>query len=115
MTATVSELAPVHHLPVRRSADPARVLVCRYCDETFVPTPDPSGDGSVWDRDANEQPCCDDCHCPKCLTGHYPDQDCPAAPEPADRDTVAREEAAVYGNPDAAYDALREPCLDDCE
>lgn len=115
MTTTVSTVAPVHHLPARPSAEPAHVQVCHYCDELFVPTKDPSGDGSAWDLDDAEQHCCDDCHCPKCLIGHYPNQDCPAAPDPADGDTVAREEAAAYGDPDALYDALTDARLGDCE
>lgn len=104
--------APVLHLLVGDGTKPALVQVCHYCVEPFTPTRDP-GDGSLWDVDDHGRHCCNDCHCPKCLIGHYPDQDCPAAPDPAaDQDVIDREEATVYGDPDARYDA---PCLGDCD
>jgi hypothetical protein len=91
------------------------VQVCHYCGTTFLPVKDPQ-DGSLWDVDDAGEHCCDDCHCPTCLTGHYPDHTCPAALEPADRDhdIVAREEA-LYGDPDALYDTRTDGCLGDSD
>lgn len=108
MATIVCAPAPVLHLVASDGTKPAPMPVCHYCDEPFTPTRDP-GDGSLWDLDDQGRHCCNDCHCPKCLTGHYPDQDCPAAPDPpADQNIVDREEATVYGDPDA-------PCLGDCD
>lgn len=107
MTTTVVDvvpvLAPVLHLPARPSVDPAPVQDCHYCELPFEPTPDPDG-GEPWDLDELGRHCCDTCYCssPNCLVGHYPDQVCPSAPEPAD-DIADREAAAVYGDPDAVY------------
>lgn len=112
MTVVVPDVAPVLHLPARLSVKPARMQVCHYCVTTFEPQRDPDS-GDLWDLDEPGNPCCDDCYCPNCMTGHYPDQDCPSAPDPAD-DIAAREEAA-YGDPDALYDARVDACLGDHE
>lgn len=112
MTTIVTRVAPVLHLPVRRSTQPAPVRDCDYCELPFEPTRDPANGNLLWDVDERGNHCCDDCHCAKCMTGHHPDQDCPSAPDPADP-IAAREEAAVYGDPDALYDALTDTCLDD--
>lgn len=115
MSTNVLDARPVLHPQPRPGADPAPVRACHYCLDEFTPTCDPK-DGSLWDLDDNGKHCCNDCHCSTCLTGHQPDQTCPAALEPADRDIVAREEAAVYGeDPDARYDAMVEACLGDSD
>lgn len=117
MTTIVCPPAPVVPLPTGRGDHPAPVRVCHYCVETFQPTRDRQ-DGSLWDIDDSGQHCCNDCHCPTCLIGHHPDQTCPATLEPAGRaiddDIVAREETAVYGDPDARYDALTDALAEAC-
>lgn len=107
-------LAPVTQLLIRPAVEPAPVQVCHYCLTPFTPTRDPD-DGSLWDLDDQDKHCCDDCYCPKCTRGHHPDQSCPATLEPTDREIVVGDEAAVYGDPDARYDAHVDMLLGDCE
>lgn len=119
MTTTLPAPAAVIQLPARPSTDPApvRIVTCHYCTDTFTPTPDPDG-GPAWDVDSNGdgEHCCDGCFCssPTCLVGHHPDQPCPALLALPDEDIVAREEDAVYGDPDRFHDARVEHRFEAC-
>src|SRR5687768_15386418 len=88
---------------------------CHYCTHRFVIEVDPFGQLGAEDRDGKL--CCEDCFCVDCGGGHYTDAeaaqcaylaDYAACATPDEDEFVGWLEQASYGDPDAAYDRLRE-------
>lgn len=84
---------------------------CHYCTHSFTVEVDPFGQLGAEDRDGKL--CCEDCFCPDCGGGHYTDAEAAQCAYLADYASCAdADEFASYGDPDAAYDGLRDQMMD---
>jgi acetone carboxylase gamma subunit len=97
----------------------ARIFArCYYCAHRFELHRDPFGALDGEDREGRL--CCEDCFCPDCTGGHATEAEANhcqylhdyANPVDTDDEFTDWLEQASYGDPDAAYDRLRDDVMD---
>lgn len=87
---------------------PVRITArCYYCTHTFTIQVDPFG--QLGAEDASGRLCCEDCYCSDCGGGHVTAAEAKQCEYLHDYASCAGpDEFASYGDPDAAYDRLRD-------